>query len=362
MFGASFGHFGIIYALLALSFLIFFHEFGHFIAARIFKVKVEVFSIGFGKKILTKKIGDTIYCLSLIPLGGYVQMKGQNDIDPLEKSDDENSYNKKAPWKRIIILFAGPFANFVLAFFLYACIGNLGVRELAPQIGDFSNNSIAQNAGLQINDTIKEINGVNINIWDDVKKSIQSSAGEMDILVKRSDKLIHVNLTAQIGDNKNIFGETVQEKLIGVSPSYVVFTMYYRGFESIIYAGQKVIQNSLLIFQTLKKLVIDRIISPKELGGIIAIVDITSDAAKLGLVSFLMLTALISVNLGVLNLLPIPALDGGHIMFNIYELIFRRAPNEKVFYYMTVAGWLLLMLLVAFTIYNDIARIVTQKI
>ncbi|MDR1555107.1 MAG: RIP metalloprotease RseP [Campylobacteraceae bacterium] len=362
MFGASFGHFGIVYALLALSFLIFFHEFGHFIAARIFRVKVEVFSIGFGKKILTKKVGDTLYCLSLIPLGGYVQMKGQNDMDPTEKSDDDDSYNKKAPWKRIIILFAGPFANFVLAFFLYVCIGNLGVRELVPQIGNFSNNSIAQDAGLLKNDIVKEINGINIRIWDDVKKNIQLSTGEVDMLIERDGKPIYVKLTPKIGDNKNIFGETIQEKLIGVSPSYTVFTMYYGGFESIVYAKQQVIKNSLLIFQTLKKLVIDHIISPKELGGIIAIVDITSDAAKMGLVAFLMLTALISVNLGILNLLPIPALDGGHIMFNIYELIFRRAPNERVFYYMTVTGWILLMSLVVFTVYNDIARMITQKI
>ncbi|MDR0408630.1 MAG: RIP metalloprotease RseP [Campylobacteraceae bacterium] len=362
MFGTSFGGFGIVYALLALSFLIFFHEFGHFIAARIFKVKVEVFSIGFGKKLFKKVWGGTEYCISAVPLGGYVQMKGQNDMEPLERNEEEDSYNKKAPWKRIIILFAGPFANFLLAFFLYICIGNLGVRELAAQIGSFSNNSIAQNAGLQINDTIKEINGARINVWDDVKKNIQLSAGEIDMLIERNKKLLHVKLTPQTGENKNIFGESVQEKLIGISPSYSIINMYYSGFESIVYAKDEVIRNSLLIFQTLKKLVIDRIISPKELGGIIAIVDITSDAAKLGLATFLMLTALISVNLGVLNLLPIPALDGGHIMFNMYELIFRRAPNEKVFYYMTIAGWALLMSLVAFTIYNDIARIITQKI
>ncbi|MDR2342671.1 MAG: RIP metalloprotease RseP [Campylobacteraceae bacterium] len=362
MLGTSFSGFGIIYAFLALSFLIFFHELGHFVAARIFKVRVEVFSVGFGRKLFRKVWGGTEYCISAIPLGGYVQMKGQNDLNPNERSGDLDSYNTKAPWQRIIILFAGPFANFLLAFLLYICIGNLGVRELLPQVGNFSNNSIAQSAGLQVNDTIREINGAKVRIWNDVKKNIQSSVGEIDILVERESKLLNIKLTPETGNNKNMFGETVQEKLIGISPSYTIFTMYYSGFESIAYAKEEVIKNSLLIFQTLKKLVIDWTISPKELGGIIAIVDITSDAAKLGLSTFLMLTALISVNLGVLNLLPIPALDGGHIMFNLYEFLFRRVPNERVFYYMTISGWVLLMSLVAFTIYNDIARIITQNI
>ncbi|MDR3178343.1 MAG: RIP metalloprotease RseP [Campylobacteraceae bacterium] len=361
MFGASFGGFGIVYALLALSFLIFFHELGHFIAARAFKVKVEVFSIGFGKKLFKRVWGGTEYCFSVIPLGGYVQMKGQNDLDPNERSDDADSYNAKAPWQRIIILFAGPFANFVLAFFLFMCIGNLGVKELAPQIGGFSNDSVAQNAGLQVNDTIKEINGAKIRVWDDMKKFIQSSVGEIDILAERDGKELHIKLTPQIGDNKNIFGETIQERLIGVAPSGIL-TVYYSGFDSVSYAAKSVVQNSLLIFQALKKLVIDNTISPKELGGIIAIVDITSDAAKTGLTVFLMIVAIISVNLGVLNLLPIPALDGGHIMFNLYELLFRRAPNEKVFYYMTVTGWVFLMSIVVFAIYNDIVKIIAQKI
>ncbi|MDR3345585.1 MAG: RIP metalloprotease RseP [Campylobacteraceae bacterium] len=359
MFGASFGHFGIVYALLALSFLIFFHEFGHFIAARIFKVKVEVFSIGFGKKVVSKKFGDTTYCLSMIPLGGYVQMKGQNDIDPTQTSDDEDSYNKKAPWKRIIILFAGPFANFVLAFLLYLIIANLGVPSFAAQIGGFSNNSVAQAAGLQINDTIKEINGVNIKIWDDVKKAIQKSEGEIDISAQREDKLFQTKLTPLLGENQNIFKEKVYEKLIGITPSGKVFDAHYGGVESISYAKDELLSASLMIFKSLQKL-ITGVVSPKELGGIIAIVDITSSAAKAGIVAFFMLTALISVNLGVLNLLPIPALDGGHIMFNIYEALFRRSPNEKVFYYMTVGGWAILMSLVLFTVYNDIARLLTH--
>jgi regulator of sigma E protease len=359
MLGASFGHFGIIYSFLALSFLIFFHELGHFIAARFFKVKVDVFSIGFGKKLVSKKVGETTYCLSAIPLGGYVQMKGQDDANPNQKSDDEDSYSAKSPLKRIIILFAGPFANFILAFLLYILIGNLGTPSISPQIGSFSNDSIARNAGLEINDTIKEIDGKKIKTWDDIKRVIQTSDGEIKLLVDRNGEQKSFVLIPQIGDNKNLFGETIQEKLIGIQPSYQIYTAYYGGFESVIYAKDEIIKASTLIFKSLQKL-LTGVVSPKELGGIIAIVDITSDAAKAGFTTFLMLSALISVNLGVLNLLPIPALDGGHIMFNLYEAIFRRPPNQKVFYYMTLVGWALLLSLIAFTIYNDIARIVTK--
>lgn len=360
MFGTSVGSFGIVYALLALSFLIFFHELGHFIAARIFKVKVEVFSIGFGKKIFSKKVGETEYYMSLIPLGGYVQMKGQNDLDPTQKSEENDSYNKKAPWQRIIILFAGPFANFVLAFLLYVLIGSMGVPSYAAEIGGISENSAALAAGLQINDTIKEIEGVPVKIWDDIKKNIQASnKNEIDVMILRNGAQMSVKLIPRLSDSKNIFGENIQEKLIGITPTYKILDVRYGGLESISYASDEVINASFLIFKTLQKL-ITGVVSPKELGGVIAIVDITSNAAKAGFVAFLLLSALLSVNLGILNLLPIPALDGGHIMFNFYEMIFRRPPNEKVFYYMTIAGWILLMSLVVFTIYNDIARIITN--
>jgi regulator of sigma E protease len=136
--------------------------------------------------------------------------------------------------------------------------------------------------------------------------------------------------------------------------------MHYGGFESFSYAAEELKEASILIFKSLQKL-ITGVVSPKELGGIIAIVDISGEIAKNGFVVFVIFIAVISVNLGVINLLPIPALDGGHIIFNIYEMIFRRAPNEKVFYYLTLAGWVMLLLLFAFTIYNDIARILAAK-
>ncbi|MDR1977088.1 MAG: RIP metalloprotease RseP [Campylobacteraceae bacterium] len=349
---------GIIYAIIALSFLIFFHELGHFIAAHIFKVRVEVFSIGFGKKIFKKVWGGTEYCLSAIPLGGYVQMKGQNDLNPNERSGDEDSYNTKAPWQRVIILFAGPLANFILAFFIYMWISFL-IAPLAPQIGSFSENSTAKAAGLQVNDTIKSINGAEINIWQDIRKAINESQNELDVIFLRDGELFSVRFAPAIGEEMNMFEEIVPVKLIGVTPSGAQLQGYYIGLKGVKYAWDEVVFASTLTVQSLKKLIIGDV-SPKKLGGIIAIVDISADAAKTGLAVFLAIVAIISVNLGILNLLPIPALDGGHIMFTLYEMIFRRAPNEKAFYYMTITGWVFLMSLIVFTIYNDIARIITN--
>ena len=127
---------GTLVALLVLSVLIFFHELGHFAAARFFVVQVDVFSIGFGKKLYSKMIGKTEWSLSAIPLGGYVKMKGQDDSDPTAVSYDDDSYNVKKPWQRIIILLAGPFANFLLAFVLYFAIANIGVPKLLPYVGE----------------------------------------------------------------------------------------------------------------------------------------------------------------------------------------------------------------------------------
>ncbi|MDR1007033.1 MAG: RIP metalloprotease RseP [Campylobacteraceae bacterium] len=348
---------GIIYSVIALSLLIFFHELGHFIAARAFRVKVEVFSIGFGKKLFKKVWGGTEYCLSAIPLGGYVQMKGQNDFNPNERSGDFDSYDTKATWQRIIILFAGPFANFILAFFLYIWIGSL-IAPLAPQIGGFSEDSVAKVAGIQVDDTIKTINGIEVNIWQDIRKIINESSGELDLTILRGSELLNFKLTPLTVNDENIFQEKIQVKLIGISPSGASLDGYYKGLNGIKYAWDELVFASTLTIKSLEKLIIGEV-SPKNLGGIIAIVDIGSTAVKTGLAAFLMIVAIISVNLGILNLLPIPALDGGHIMFNLYEMIFRRAPNEKVFYYMTVAGWIFLLSLIFFTIYNDIARLLT---
>lgn len=347
---------GIIVSLLVISFLIFFHELGHFLAARFFNVKVDVFSIGFGKKIFKKQWGDTEYAISAIPLGGYVQMKGQDDSDPTKTNYDEDGYGSKPPWQRIIILFAGPFANFLLAFILYMAVGYLGVAKLAPQIGKISENSAGFIAGLEVNDTIISINGEGVAQWDDIKPLVTKSNSTLSLKIKRDETFLLKSITPKIGETKNIFGETIQQKLIGIMPSGKRVTLYFSGFSGFEFAYNETYNATKFIFLGLQKL-IEGVVSPKEMGGIISIVKYTSDAANMGIVVLFILTALISVNLGVINLFPIPALDGGHIMFNLYEMVAKKPPSQKVYVRFMYAGWVFLLFIMIFTIINDILRL-----
>lgn len=346
----------IIIAIFILSFLIFFHEFGHFIIAKLLGVKVEVFSIGFWKKLICKSYNGTNYCLSAIPLGGYVQMKGQDDLDPSKVSYDKDSYNAKTPLQRIAILFAGPFANFLLAFFLYMAIGIIGVHKLAPQIGKIYPNSAAFQAKLKKGDTILAINGIRVKSWGDLKNIIENSDDKLILKVKRDNKIIKKLLYPKVEKTKNIFGEEVQRKIIGILPLGNTFVKKYSFFESISFAYNETIRASKFIITGIEKM-IEGVVPTKDIGGVIAIVNVTSQAAATGIVALLGLTALISVNLGILNLFPIPALDGGHIMFNLYELITKKAPSTKVYERLTYAGWALLLTLMIFSTYNDLARL-----
>ena len=347
---------GILIALLVLSVLIFFHELGHFTAARFFGVQVDVFSIGFGKRLWTKKFDKTEWSISAIPLGGYVKMKGQDDSDPTLKSSDPDSYNAKAPWQRIIILLAGPFANFLMAFLLYLAIAYMGVPKLLPYVDKVSPDSPAFQAGLQKEDKIQQINGTKIKFWEEIGKQINASEDDLALVIERNHRLKTLHLQPRVIEDKNIFGEPIKRRIIGITPLPKQTTIVYGFTDGFKYAWDETIKASTLIFQSVQKLLTGAVGADK-LGGIITIVDVTAQASHAGILALFFFTALISVNLGVLNLLPIPALDGGHIMFNLYEMIVRREPNEQVIYYMTITGWILLGGLMMLGLYNDIHRL-----
>ncbi|MDD5372604.1 MAG: RIP metalloprotease RseP [Sulfurimonas sp.] len=344
-------------SLAVLSALIFFHELGHYLAARKMGVKVEIFSIGFGRKIASFYRWGNEWRLALIPLGGYVKMKGQDDSDPTKKSYDEDSYNVKSPAQKIFILFAGPLANFVLAFFLYFAIALGGPSVLSPVIGKIVKDSPAFVAGLETNDTIRSINAIEIKTWEEMAKLIEASDGSLSFEVERAGFIQHIVLTPKITQTTNMFNEVIEKKMIGIASAGVTHKLELGVSETLSYATNQTIFASTMIFTGLKKLIVGEV-PANELGGVISIVKLTSDASEAGWMSVFFFAALISVNLGVLNLLPIPALDGGHIMFNLYELIFKKEVNEEIMVKLTIAGWVILFSLMGLGLYNDINRLI----
>jgi len=348
---------GYLVSLLVLSGLIFFHELGHYLAARMMGVSVQVFSIGFGKKLFTFRRWSTEWSISAIPLGGYVQMKGQDDSDPTKKCYDDDSYNVKTPMQKIFILLAGPAANFVIAFVLYFGIALGSPPILAPVIGQVVKDSPAFTAGLESNDTIRSINSIEISTWKDMAEAIASADGSLNIEIQRAGFVEYKILTPKLSEATNMFGETVQRKMIGISSAGVTHPLELSISETFSYATEKTIWASTMIFTGVQKLIVGDV-PAKELGGVISIVKLTSDASDDGWMSVLFFAALISVNLGVLNLLPIPALDGGHIMFNLYELIFKKEASDAVMVKFTIAGWVILFGLMGLGLFNDITRLI----
>lgn len=344
-------------SLLVLSALIFFHELGHYAAAKAMGVYVETFSIGFGRKIASFRRWGTEWRIALIPLGGFVKMKGQDDSDPTKKSYDNDSYNVKTPSQKIFILLAGPLANFILAFFLYFFIALGGPQVLSPVIGKVIKDSPAFIAGLESNDTIRSINGIEISTWKEMAKLIEESKGSLNIELQRGGYIKQVLLTPKVTQTTNMFNESIQKKMIGVSSAGVSHKLELSTSQTLSYAYDQTILASTMIFTSVKKLILGEV-PAKELGGVISIVKLTSDATAVGWMSLLFFTALISVNLGVLNLLPIPALDGGHIMFNLYEMLFKKEVNEDIMVKLTIAGWVILFSLMGLGLYNDINRLI----
>lgn len=346
----------IFVALLVLSALIFFHELGHYLAARAVGVYVEVFSIGFGNKIASFRRWGTEWRIAMIPLGGYVKMKGQDDSDPSKKNYDDDSYNTKTPLQRMFILFAGPLANFALAYVLYFFIALGGPNALSPVIGEVVKDSPAFIAGLEANDTVHAINGVAITTWNEMADVIANAKGSLELQIRRGDLLEFKIITPQMRETTDIYGDTVQKKMIGITSAGVTHRLDLDFFETLSYAADQTVFASTLIFTGVKKLIMAEV-PASELGGVISIVKLTSDATDAGWMAVLFFAALISVNLGVLNLLPIPALDGGHIMFNLYEFITRHVPSEAIIIKLTIAGWVVLFGLMGLGLYNDINRL-----
>jgi len=422
--------------LFVIGVLVFVHELGHFMAARRIGVRVLTFSLGFGPKIVKFQRGDTEFCISAIPLGGYVKMAGENPDDQCTGADDE--FMSKSKWERFQVLIMGPAMNIVLAIIVMTLVLYQGAEmpayeEEAPVVGTVTEGSAAEGAGIQIGDRIFSVEDQAIETWSDLFVAVMPRAGRVisvvvsepdgrqrtvsitpdsqtdfemgdlgigpimepqirsiasgepadlaglqveDVIVAvggdpvRSEELIE-RINASPGRPLNLTirrGNTLREVevtpalvgdvgLIGVSISPFAVRVVDPGFaEAFILSLERNYEWSGLIFQTLVGLFTAET-SPKQLVGPVGIAQLSGGAAELGLVSLFSLLSMISLNLGILNLLPVPVLDGGHIAIIALEGVSGRDFSTRVKEQMLLVGFVLLMTLMVTVIYNDLTRI-----
>ncbi|MBW2490691.1 MAG: RIP metalloprotease RseP [Deltaproteobacteria bacterium] len=344
--------------IIVLGVLIFFHELGHFLVARLLGVGVERFSLGFGPKLIGKKIGITEYRISAIPLGGYVKMVGESPDSELDPSDIPISFTHKHVFKRILIVAAGPLFNIFLAVIIFFGIFQIsGLLILKPSIGDVNEGTPAYMAGLKKDDLVVSIDGANISSWEDMANAIMASKGKtIAISVIRGDTILTKNVTQEVKKFKNIFNEDVDRYVIGITASGEVLKKDLNLFQSF---SESIIQTYQITALTIKGVVklFQGTVSPKTLGGPIMIAQMAGQQAKEGVVNLIFFIALISINLAILNFLPIPVLDGGHLLFFFIEAIKGRPVSIKVREISQQAGIFVLILLMIYVFYNDIARV-----
>ncbi|WP_187925093.1 RIP metalloprotease RseP [Helicobacter pylori] len=347
-----------IVAVLMLAFLIFVHELGHFIIARICGVKVEVFSIGFGKKLCFFKLFGTQFALSLIPLGGYVKLKGMDkeEKEANEENEADDSYAQKSPFQKLWILFGGAFFNFLFAVLVYFFLALSGEKVLLPIIGDLEKNALE--AGLLKGDRILSINHKKIASFGEIRGIVARARGELILEIERNHQILEKRLTPKIVaviSESNDPNEMIRYKAIGIKPDMqkmgVVSYSVFQAFEK---ALSRFKEGVVLIGDSLRRLIMGSA-SVKELSGVIGIVGALSHANSLSML--LLFGAFLSINLGILNLLPIPALDGGQMLGVVFKNIFHIALPVIMQNALWLAGVGFLVFIMFLGLFNDITRL-----
>lgn len=359
--------YGIMF-LLVLTLVVFIHELGHFLVARWCGVTVKTFSIGFGPEIFGffDKHG-TRWRFAWIPLGGYVKFiddenassfGGEKQLKPAERA---GAFHSKSVGARAAVVAAGPIANFLLAIVLYSAINaTVGIRILPPLVDAVVANSPAEKAGFKSGDTILAIDGTKIDKFDDLQRIVGSAAGEeLKFTVQRGGDTITLNATPNVDEQKDAMGRTFRRGLIGIqraiSPDKVK-TVQVSLPEAVALGVSETYGN---LTQTLAGLrdIVTRRQSAEQMGGPIMMAEVTAKVAELGIEPMLRWIAFISANIGFLNLLPIPVLDGGHLMFYAFEAIRKKPASERLQQMGFQVGLALLMMLMVFVNFNDILNV-----
>ncbi|MBF0622048.1 MAG: RIP metalloprotease RseP [Magnetococcales bacterium] len=350
------------WALLVLGVLIFVHEMGHFLVARWCGVRVEVFSIGFGPQILSwtaKGDNGTNYRISAVPLGGFVKMLGesQGEGEVVDEVDRPFAFSFKPLWQRFAIVFAGPAFNFLFAIVAFAGLAMTGIQEALPVVGQVGEETPAAHAGLLSGDHITHINGEAIDRWATMSDRIKSSDGNgMRFTIMRESEIFETVITPEIREVPNLFGEPKKVPLIGVSQGSSSVMVQYNPVESLVIGVERTWMVSHLIVQGIWKM-ITQVVDPAQIGGPLLIAEMAGKTASQGTADLLYFMAFISINLGILNLLPIPILDGGHLFFFLIEGIKRTPVHLQVQEFANRAGLVFLVCLMVLAFYNDLVRL-----
>ena len=330
----------IISSIIIFLLVILIHEFGHFIVAKMNGVSVLEFSVGMGPKLFQKESNGTLYSLRLLPVGGYCQLEGED-----EENDSPNSLNNQSPLVRLKVILAGAIMNFILAFILLIFL--MSVSRVSTEVSGVLEDSPAYSSGIQTGDKIVSINGKNISDGEELLQSIKESQGDLDIGVIRDSQSKNIKVTPRLENNVRKIGVNFQEEYDIKNFSLI------KGFK-------KGVITFLNLTGMLYKFLGMLITGQLGLGGVsgpVGVVKEIGNAAKTGVANLIFLLAYININLGVFNLLPIPALDGGRAIFILIEMIFGKKISQEKEGYIHMVGLILLLALIAVVTIKDVIKL-----
>ena len=340
--------------IVVLGVLVIAHEAGHFLAAKAFGIRVERFSVGFPPRLFGKQIGETDYCVSAVPLGGYVKLSGMIDesMDTEGVKGEPWEFMSKPVWVRMLVLFAGPLANVLFAYLVFTTsIFITGIPQISePVVGRVMENMPAQTAGLQPGDRIVRIDGAPIATWDDLIRIIHDAPDKpLTVEWERAGAPMSAQITPKL-DKMLGYG------LIGIAATEQV-SVRPGLFKGLALGGESTWNWIKIMFRGIGMLFTREVSFKEGLAGPVRIAQMTGETVKAGFGSLVMFMALLSLNLGIINLFPIPALDGGHLLLLAYEGVTRKPISTKVRLVAQQIGMALLLALMLFVIFNDFANI-----
>ncbi len=345
--------------VLVLSGLILVHELGHYCVARLLGVRVLKFSLGFGPRVVGWIHNGTDYCISAVPLGGFVKMLGEQPGEEVPPEEEQRSFSHRPVAARAAIVAAGPLSNLLFAWLIMAGILLVnGNPVLLPLIGEVQKGSPAAAAGIVEGDKIIEIAGKPVATWDDVARLIrrEGKKGPINVVVERHGKRVAVVVEPTIRRVKDIFGQEIEVPMIGITAAGKLHIDRVNPAEALALASVKTWDLIVLTGKGFVK-IIQRVVPLSTLGGPILIAQLAGQQAHEGMVNLLYFMALLSVNLGLINLFPIPVLDGGHLFFFALEALLRRPLTPRQMELAQQVGIAILGALMLLVFYNDIARL-----